>query len=284
MLIAQFSDTHIKPKGRLAYNKVDTALMLRQAVINLKQLPQTPDLLLITGDLVDQGMAEEYEHLNEILESLSLPMLLVPGNHDDSQAMRKSFTNLLVEPIGEFWQFIYTQSDWPVQIIGLDTTLPGSSSGLLCEKRLKWLENTLKRVSPDIPTIVLMHHPPFNTGIGHMDEIGLSGKDQFANIVSQYPNIELITCGHLHRNIRANVGGRSVMTCPSTAHSVQLDLSQNAPAEFRMEPRGQKVHCKSVITLIPKMAGIANNHQCSRSAIKTTRGRNRSIVPIIPSQ
>ena len=242
MLIAQFSDTHIKPKGRLAYNKVDTALMLRQAVINLKQLPQTPDLLLITGDLVDQGMAEEYEHLNEILESLSLPMLLVPGNHDDSQAMRKSFTNLLVEPIGEFWQFIYTQSDWPVQIIGLDTTLPGSSSGLLCEKRLKWLENTLKRVSPDIPTIVLMHHPPFNTGIGHMDEIGLSGKDQFANIVSQYPNIELITCGHLHRNIRANVGGRSVMTCPSTAHSVQLDLSQNAPAEFRMEPPSYLLH------------------------------------------
>ena len=80
MLIAQFSDTHIKPKGRLAYNKVDTASMLAKAVAHLQTLPQQPDLLVITGDLVDQGHPEEYSHLNEIL-ALQLPKAKLAYSH-----------------------------------------------------------------------------------------------------------------------------------------------------------------------------------------------------------
>jgi hypothetical protein len=48
--------------------------------------------------------------------------------------------------------------------------------------------------------------------------------------------------GHLHRNIRATVGGRSVMTSPSTAHAVQLDIAENAEPMYRMEPAGYLLH------------------------------------------
>jgi 3',5'-cyclic AMP phosphodiesterase CpdA len=83
MLIAQLSDTHIKPSGRLAYKRVDTSLMLGTAIDHLRQLPQTPDLIVITGDLVDEGSIEEYKILRQFLTDLPAPYLLIPGNHDD---------------------------------------------------------------------------------------------------------------------------------------------------------------------------------------------------------
>jgi len=63
MLIAQFSDTHIKPEGQLAYSVVDTHQMLSQAIDHLLQLPQQPDVVIISGDLVDAGSVVEYQRL-----------------------------------------------------------------------------------------------------------------------------------------------------------------------------------------------------------------------------
>ncbi|MEO8558198.1 MAG: hypothetical protein ABI439_03990 [Rhodospirillales bacterium] len=38
------------------------------------------------------------------------------------------------------------------------------------------------------------------------------------------------------------VGGRAVMTCPSPAHQVMLDLAAHARARFKMEPPGFLLH------------------------------------------
>ena len=83
MLIAQFSDTHIKPEGQLAYSVVDTHQMLSQAIDHLLQLPQQPDVVIISGDLVDAGSVVEYQRLAVLLQRLPMPVLMVPGNHDD---------------------------------------------------------------------------------------------------------------------------------------------------------------------------------------------------------
>jgi Icc protein len=40
--------------------------------------------------------------------------------------------------------------------------------GLMCQARLDWLEHQLL-AQPDEPTLLFMHHPPFETGIEHMD-------------------------------------------------------------------------------------------------------------------
>jgi 3',5'-cyclic AMP phosphodiesterase CpdA len=241
MLIAQLTDTHIKPANRLAYNRVDTYLMLKDAIEHLKQLPQKPDLILLTGDLVDAGSIEEYERLNELLVLLPAPYLLIPGNHDDRNNMRKVFKDHPWISEHGFWQFDASSPDWPLRIIGLDSVNDGQSSGLLCQSRLEWLEDTLM-LEDSKPTLIMIHHPPFQTGIGHMDDIGLEGKEEFAKILDRHSQIELVICGHLHRNIRATVGGRAVMTGPSTAHTVQLDLATDAASMFRMEPPGYLLH------------------------------------------
>jgi 3',5'-cyclic AMP phosphodiesterase CpdA len=241
MLIAQFSDTHIKPAGQLAYSVVDTHLMLSQAIDHVLQLPQQPDVMIISGDLVDAGSVVEYERLSELLARLPMPVLLVPGNHDDRDNMRIVFRDHPGITGDGFWQFALKYEQWPVRIVGLDTVISGGSAGTLCEDRLAWLESTLTQ-APDTPTLLVMHHPPFITGIGHMDDIGLDGRHAFERLIEQHPQIERIVCGHLHRHIHTLVGGRSTLTCPSTAHTVQLDLARDAAAEFRMEPAGYLLH------------------------------------------
>lgn len=239
MLIAQISDLHIKPPGRLAYEKVDTAAMLRACVAELAALDPRPDLVLITGDLVDVGSAEEYAHLTDILAPLPMPIVAVPGNHDGREGFRAAFSEGGHLPATGFLQFAIDRG--PLRVIGLDTLDEGRGGGLLCTERLDWLAATLE-AAPDRPTLIAMHHPPFATGIAHMDAIGLDGAEAFAAIVARHPQIEAIVCGHLHRSITATVGGRRAMTIPSPAHQVALDLTPAGPSAFRMEPPGYCLH------------------------------------------
>lgn len=255
MLIAQLTDTHIKTAGRLAYGRVDTSAMLADAVEALRRLDPQPDLLVITGDLVDLGSAEEYACLRAILAPLSQPLLVVPGNHDEREALRNAFADGGYLPASGFLH--YAVDDYPLRIVGLDTLIPGQGGGELCAERLDWLARTLAE-RPAAPTLILMHHPPFVTGIGHMDRIGLQGRQAFAALLEQHPQVQRVLCGHLHRTIHAVVGGRSVLTSPSTAHQVALDLREQALSAFRMEPPGFMLHRWADGVLVSHVANIGD--------------------------
>jgi len=240
MLIAQITDTHIKLPGKLAYQRVDTAAMLQRCVAEVCRLDPQPDLVVMTGDLVDLGHPEEYAWLKTLLAPLSQPVIVVPGNHDEREAMRAAFSGDGYFPAKGFLHFAIDDR-YPLRIIGLDTLVPQEGHGELCAERLAWLEETLAQENGR-PTLLLMHHPPFLTGIGHMDAIGLQGREAFENIVVRHPQIEAILCGHLHRNIQTMVGGRRALTGPSPAHQVALDIRPEAPSCFRLEPPGYMLH------------------------------------------
>src|SRR5512147_1866781 len=155
MLIAQMSDTHIKPKGELAMGRVDTALHLARAVAHVNALSPAPDLVLITGDLTDAGKPEDYAHLRAILMPLSMPIYLIPGNHDARDALRGVFADHHYLPADGFLQYVI--DDGPLRLIALDTLTPGAPHGELCATRLGWLEARLAESAR--PTIIFMHHP-----------------------------------------------------------------------------------------------------------------------------
>ena len=240
MLIAQITDTHIMLPGALAYGRVDTAAMLGRCVAALCRREPKPDLIVLTGDLVDRGMAAEYVHLRKLLAPLSSPLVVIPGNHDDREALRAAFVDHAHLPREGFLQFTI-DAPYAVRLVGLDTVVPGQGGGALCDERLAWFDLALAK-HPHQPTVVLMHHPPFVTGIGHMDRLGLAGREGFARIVGRHRQVQLVLCGHLHRNIQARIGNCSVMTAPSTAHQVALDLRADAPSRFNMEPPGYLLH------------------------------------------
>lgn len=241
-LLAQLTDLHIREPGRLAYGRLDTAPYLRAAVQALNALPQTPHAVVLTGDLTDFGRAAEYAHLAEMLAPLPMPLYLLPGNHDERAQLRRSFPHHTYLGDGEFVQYSVALGEHGLRLLALDTVEPGQSHGRLCARRLQWLDDTLSRHRGE-PVVIAMHHPPFETFIGHMDRIGLlEGADALAEILAAHPAVERVVCGHLHRTIYTRLGGAVVSTAPSPAHQVSLDLAPDAASTWILEPPGFQLH------------------------------------------
>ena len=239
MILCQISDLHIKPERKLAYGVVDTATMLERCVADIGRLPQRPDAVIATGDLVDGGTAAEYALLRELLSPLTMPLYLMPGNHDERQALRQVFNDHhYLQSTSAFIQYVVDDS--PLRLIALDTVIPGQSGGTLCDERLAWLQRAL--AESDKPTVVALHHPPFVTGIGHMDDVGLDSSTNLQRIIARHPYVERVIAGHLHRPITVRFGGTIASTCPSPAHQVVLDLAPDAAVRFIMEPPAFQLH------------------------------------------
>ncbi len=239
-LLAQVTDTHIKAGGKLSYQRVDTAKSLAYCVDQIGKLPQAPDAVLFTGDLVDFGRADEYEWLAKLLEPLAMPYYLMPGNHDDPVVMRDAFPAhaYLRQRTGKL---DYAIDEYPLRIVALDSTTPRKPHGSLTAEQLAWLDATLAG-QPRKPTLVALHHPPFWTGIGHMDAQGLAQPQALEAVIARHTQVERVLCGHLHRSITNRFGGTIASTCPSPAHQVALDLADDAPSRFVMEPPGFQLH------------------------------------------
>jgi 3',5'-cyclic-AMP phosphodiesterase len=243
-MLVQFSDPHIMPPGQLLAGRIDTPALLAQAVAAAAALG--PDAVVITGDLVERGSAAEYEHLRALIAPLPCPVWLMPGNHDHIPALRAAFPDHaeLAPPADPaLAPFVLWQRDVAgLRLLALDTTVPRRPHGGLCEHRLAWLDATLSS-APDMPTIVAMHHPPFATGIAHMDAMGLrEGGPALEAVLRRHPQVERVVCGHLHRAITCRFAGTVAMTVPSTAHQIALDLAPASPAAWRREPPGFAVH------------------------------------------
>ena len=239
VLVAQISDLHIKALGSLAYGRVDTAKALERCVATLNALDPAPDFVVISGDLVDTPTVEEYDYLNRLLQPLKLPYAAVPGNHDSRELMRAAFPKApYAFPSGPLDQKIEVGG---LDLLLLDSNVHGKPHGELGQLTLQWLETTLA-ASADRPALVFLHHPPFVTGIGHMDQQNLQNHGELAAIVRRHPRIQLIACGHVHRATLAMFAGRPCTICPAPNHAVDLDLGHSREPSFKVEPPALHLH------------------------------------------
>lgn len=239
-LLAQVTDMHIKAGGRLSYRVVDTEASLSRCVAHLMKLPQVPDAVLFTGDLTDFGRPQEYDNLARLLAPLTMPYYLMPGNHDDPGTMRAKFPAHSYMRQGS-GKLDYAIEDFPVRIVALDSTIPRESGGELSDAQLRWLDETLAAF-PATPAIVALHHPPFWTGIGHMDNIPLANPAALERVIARHPQVERVISGHLHRAIVKRFGRTVASTSPSPSHQVALDLADDAASRFVMEPPAFQLH------------------------------------------
>lgn len=244
MLIAQMSDIHLKPEGELAYGVADTAKSLARAVSHINELAPRPDLVLITGDLVDEGAEESYVLLRKLLSRLKPPFVIIPGNHDHKATLFRTFPEhkYLGETVEDTGEYICFSIDrYPVRLVGLDTVTPGEHGGGLGPERLAWLDRTLCE-RPHTPTLVFMHHPPFPSAIGHMDREGFRGHFDLKGMLQSHLQVERLLCGHVHRPVFRRFGGTIATVCPAIGMQVVLDLCPQAPSCFVLEPPSIMLH------------------------------------------
>ncbi len=239
MLIAQISDTHVRPKGKLYQGLVPSNRMLAQAVDHLNALDPRPDLVLLTGDLVDEGQPAEYAALAEILAGLRIPHLLIPGNHDARDVLRAELPAHGYLPAQG--PLDYAIEDHPARIVALDTTVPGKHHGAIGAPSLAWLDATLA-ADTGRPVLLMLHHPPFLCGIPYLDKYGLEAPERLAAVVARHPHVERILCGHVHRPMQVRFAGTLAVTCPSTTTQIALRLRADAPPASFLEPPACLLH------------------------------------------
>ena len=239
VLIAQITDLHIKRPGEKAYGIVDTAAALSACVAHLNAFDVPLDLVVISGDLVDTGTPEEYAHLKRLLAPLKWPIAVLPGNHDARDPMRQAFADqAYAEPSGALNQKVDVRE---LEIILLDSSVPDAPHGLLGTPTLAWLDSVLA-ASTSRPALIFLHHPPFLTGIWHMDRQNLLNASDLAPIVRRHPRVQLIATGHVHRATLTMFAGVPTTICPAPNHAVDLDLAELRDPSFKVEPPAFHLH------------------------------------------
>jgi 3',5'-cyclic AMP phosphodiesterase CpdA len=233
MIIAHISDPHITAAADEAADR------LRKAVEHIARLPARPDVVLITGDCVNNGAPREYERFRELISPLTMPVYVVPGNHDDRDNLARAVGEQGESPLDGFVQYVV--GAWPVRLIALDTHVPGQGGGLLCERRLAWLDERLGE-QPERPTVIFMHHPPFLVGLAPIDQIGLGGASAFGAIIARHPQVEAILAGHIHMMAARRYRGTVAVTCAAAGHHLLPDLRHRERLEAVMEPPALLLH------------------------------------------
>ena len=221
MLVAQITDLHLgfDPGNPDEYNRKRLDATLRV----LTAMTPRPDLLLVTGDIADNGDDRfSYDRFKEAIAGLPFPVCPAMGNHDNRDIFREVFPDTPEE--NGYIQ--YAVEGFPVRILVLDTLEIGRHGGGFDEARARWLEARLA-VAPDQPTLIVLHHPPIFTGLSWMTENPeASWVRTLRPIVEANPNIVAMVCGHLHRPIVTRWAGTALAVCPSTAPQVALDLQK----------------------------------------------------------
>ena len=240
MLIAHLSDPHVRPRGDLYQGVVDSNAMFEAAVDQLNGLFPRPDIVILSGDLVNDGTAAEYGVARETLGKIKQPLLLIPGNHDNPNVIRLCFADHSYLPQSGPMHFV-ADTYGPVRIIGLDVTVPGQHHGDMDDDAVRWLETALG-CEPSRPTIIMMHQPPFESGIPYIDIYCCRRGNRLADIVSRFPAVERILCGHIHRFMQLRFGGTMLCTAPSTTTAIALRPWPEAQAASFVEPPALLLH------------------------------------------
>jgi 3',5'-cyclic-AMP phosphodiesterase len=241
MLLAQLTDLHVCPVGVAANRVVESNTLVERALRMVSRMRPEPDAVILSGDLAESGLMAEYEVLMGLLgRYLACPVYAIPGNHDRRENFRHVLGHLPgVTAHPEFVQ--YAIETHPVRLVMLDTLVPGGGHGQLRPDQLDWLDRTLATEARK-PTIIVMHHPPFDCGIAHMDRIKLEDAEAFAVIIGRHRQVRRILCGHVHRPVTTQVAQAIASIAPSVAHQVALDLDPEGPSAFVMEPPAFQIH------------------------------------------
>lgn len=197
--VAQISDSHLKRDPGTGEGSPDA--MLRRAV-ELVGAAQ-PDVLLLTGDIADDGSPEAYERVAQAVAPLGVPVLATAGNHDDPAGVARVLGATDELMIG----------GWRVLLV--DTSIPKTEWGRVDLAKL--LQRLGSADGP--PTLLALHHPPITTSTHPW--MRLENGTELVNALTARGDVRVVVSGHLHEAFNAVLGGVSYVGCSSSFYSIK---------------------------------------------------------------
>ena len=180
MLLVQISDLHCGPMFRKK--------SLRSAIKEINAL--SPDVVLVTGDLTENGLISEFQTASKELKKLKAEKILyVSGNHD-----YRSTGYLLFK---EFFPFSQVTEINDVVITILSSARPDRDDGEVGHRQNLWLESTLEKYKDKVKIVAIHHHiiPVPDTGADQITIVDAG--DVLRSLIKS--KVNLVLCGHRHR-------------------------------------------------------------------------------------
>lgn len=207
--LLQFTDTHLfsDPQGTLRGTRTLASLEACLAHARARFLPA--DLIAVTGDLVQDDPAA-YGVLELLFADLGAPVLLIPGNHDLPDELRRRFPSAPFQVGG-------TRLAGPWAVVLLDTSfeVSGAGEGRLGPSALRRLAADLDELQ-DRHVLVCLHHPPVAMESPGLDALGLADSEAFLATLRGRGNVRGIAWGHAHQSLDLFRGGVRLMCTPAT--------------------------------------------------------------------
>lgn len=217
--IAQITDCHLPAGTNQKYRGIFPHENLRGLLLRVSKWK--PDLLLATGDLSEDASPASYSALQNYFRSLEVPVLALPGNHDDAGLVSKTFPGSPVDTVQ-----VTEHGCW--QIIRLNSCLPGQPHGLLSTATLAGLGKALAR-DAGRPRLLAVHHQPLLVGSPWIDKYRLFEPEMFLQIVDKYPDVKAVVWGHIHQVFETDRNGTAMMGSPSSAINSLLGAQKFTP-------------------------------------------------------
>ncbi|MEM4315296.1 MAG: metallophosphoesterase [Nitrososphaerota archaeon] len=190
--IAHISDTHITKFGMYVAEALDKCIYL------LNTLDPTPDIVVHSGDLTDNGILADYEMAVEKLHEIRHEVIVAPGNHDE----RNYGDSLFREIVGKV---DYLTNVGNAVFMILDSGIPDSDNGRLGRGRQQTLRNSLRSLPNRVFKVVVFHH--------HLIPVPYSGREK--DILEDAGDalkaildlgVDMVLMGHRHVRHAVKVG------------------------------------------------------------------------------
>ena len=187
---------------------VNTDDTLRATLARVQQDPRQPDLILATGDLVQDETRAGYERFRELLMPFEAPVYCLPGNHDDPALMQEILNDAPFQYCG-----LAVHGSWA--LVMLNSYASNDDGGVLAHRELAFLERTLDSAPAD-HVLIALHHHPVPLGSRWLDSVPLRNATDLFDIVDRHAAVRCILWGHVHQASDQHRGTVLLMSTPST--------------------------------------------------------------------
>ena len=256
--LTHFTDPHLYGGETESLRGVTTLPALKATLAHAQAHDWPPDAILVTGDIVQDDPAG-YPHFRNIFGSLGLPVLCLPGNHDEPEALRRELQG---EPfvVGGFADF----GLW--RIVLLDSTVPGSAGGRLSPRSLAELDAALAGARGR-HCLVCLHHQPVPMSSRWLDEVGLENSGEFLQTIDRHSNVRAIAWGHVHQSFDGLRKGVRLLATPATCaqfvpHADEFAVDRRPPGYRTLELRADGTLLTEVVW-VERFAAGSSRSVCS---------------------
>jgi Icc protein len=209
MRLIQFSDTHLLAGPDDTFRGVRTGSTLRACLARAGDWHFPADALLLSGDLVQDEPAG-YDAIRSLFETLGVPVLVIPGNHDVPDRLRQTLADPPFQVGGQF-----RLGDWLVVLLSSWYAGSVDGEGRLGDAQLEGLARALQSHAPR-PALVCLHHPALSMDSAGVDALGLTDAAAFLELVARHDCVRGVAWGHAHQALDVYRAGQRFMCAPST--------------------------------------------------------------------